>query len=109
MQQGVATITGLVTVTISLSSSPVERFVQADTKYCTERTEIYVIIQLLLLHSGTVFCFRFLEYWLDDMVQLPYCWTAATSVALMLLPLLFSAAVRYRVQKNIMVWSLRES
>ena len=38
---------------------------------------------------------RFLEYWLDDMIQLPRCWTAATSVALLLLPLLISAACRY--------------
>ncbi|WAQ95202.1 hypothetical protein MAR_027892 [Mya arenaria] len=34
----------------------------------------------------------FLEYWLHDMVYLPNCWTAATCVAIMLLPMLFAAA-----------------
>ncbi|XP_041363043.1 uncharacterized protein LOC121378790 [Gigantopelta aegis] len=35
----------------------------------------------------------FLEYWLDDMVELPNCWTATTSVAMMMLPMLGAAAI----------------
>ncbi|XP_025089237.1 uncharacterized protein LOC112561152 [Pomacea canaliculata] len=53
----------------------------------------WVFITRFLMQQGVATITGFLEYWLDDMVQLPYCWTAATSVALMLLPLLFSAAV----------------
>ena len=40
------------------------------------------------------FC-RFLEYWVSDMIQLPFCWNAARTVAFILLPLLFSAAIGY--------------
>nr|KAG5690887.1 hypothetical protein BaRGS_028919 [Batillaria attramentaria] len=53
----------------------------------------WVFITRFLMQQGVATITGFLEYWLDDMIQLPRCWTAATSVALMLLPLLFSAAL----------------
>ncbi|KAK7113209.1 uncharacterized protein [Littorina saxatilis] len=52
----------------------------------------WVFITRFLMQQGVATITGFLEYWLDDMMQLPRCWTAATSVALLLLPLLFSAA-----------------
>jgi len=36
---------------------------------------------------------RFLEFWLGDMVILPNCWSPERSVAMLLLPMLFSAAL----------------
>lgn len=36
---------------------------------------------------------RFLEFWLGDMVTLPNCWSPERSVAMLLLPMLFSAAL----------------
>lgn len=53
----------------------------------------WVFITRFLMQQGVATITGFLEYWLDDMLQLPGCWTAATSVALLLLPLLFSAAL----------------
>ena len=35
----------------------------------------------------------FLEFWLGDMVTLPNCWSPERSVAMLLLPMLFSAAL----------------
>ncbi|KAL8604491.1 hypothetical protein ACOMHN_015775 [Nucella lapillus] len=52
----------------------------------------WVFITRFLMQQGVATIIGFLEYWLDDKLQLPYCWTAATSVALLLLPLLISAA-----------------
>ncbi|KAH9495320.1 hypothetical protein Btru_018870 [Bulinus truncatus] len=52
----------------------------------------WVFITRFLMQQGVATITGFLEYWLNDMVPLPNCWTAATSVALLLLPLLFAAA-----------------
>ncbi|GFN87201.1 permease transporter [Plakobranchus ocellatus] len=52
----------------------------------------WVFITRFLMQQGVATITGFLEYWLNDMIPLPYCWTAATSVALLLLPLLFAAA-----------------
>lgn len=53
----------------------------------------WVFITRFLMQQGVSTVTGFLEYWLHDMVYLPYCWTAATCVAIMLLPMLFAAAV----------------
>ena len=39
-------------------------------------------------------CFvcRFLQYWLSDMVEVPYCWSVETAIAVILIPLIISAA-----------------
>ncbi|XP_060607062.1 uncharacterized protein LOC132759322 [Ruditapes philippinarum] len=52
----------------------------------------WVFITRFLMQQGVSTVTGFLEYWLHDMVILPHCWTAATSVAIMLLPMLFAAA-----------------
>ncbi|KAK3090168.1 hypothetical protein FSP39_009691 [Pinctada imbricata] len=52
----------------------------------------WVFITRFLMQQGVSTVTGFLEYWLSDMIQLPNCWNAARSVALMLLPLLFAAA-----------------
>ncbi|KAK6187671.1 hypothetical protein SNE40_005647 [Patella caerulea] len=52
----------------------------------------WVFLTRFLMQQGVSTITGFLEYWLGDMVQLPNCWTASTSVAVMLLPLLFAAA-----------------
>lgn len=52
----------------------------------------WVFITRFLMQQGVSTVTGFLEYWLHDMVYLPYCWTAATCVAIMLLPMLFAAA-----------------
>jgi hypothetical protein len=49
---------------------------------------------------------RFLEYWLSDMIQLPDCWNAGRGVAIMLLPMLFAAALRYEVCLQLFLDSL---
>ncbi|XP_055875025.1 uncharacterized protein LOC106073789 [Biomphalaria glabrata] len=53
----------------------------------------WVFITRFLMQQGVATITGFLEYWLNDMVPLPNCWSAATSVALLLLPLLFAAAI----------------
>ncbi|CAL1529729.1 unnamed protein product [Lymnaea stagnalis] len=53
----------------------------------------WVFITRFLLQQGVATITGFLEYWLNDMIPLPYCWSAATSVALLLMPLLFAAAI----------------
>ncbi|KAL3876847.1 hypothetical protein ACJMK2_034632 [Sinanodonta woodiana] len=53
----------------------------------------WVFITRFLMQQGVSTVTGFLEYWLNDMIYLPNCWTAATSVAVMLLPLLFAAAM----------------
>ncbi|XP_053392530.1 uncharacterized protein LOC123563862 [Mercenaria mercenaria] len=52
----------------------------------------WVFITRFLMQQGVSTVTGFLEYWLHDMIELPNCWTAATSVAIMLLPMLFAAA-----------------
>ncbi|XP_052781577.1 uncharacterized protein LOC128218081 [Mya arenaria] len=52
----------------------------------------WVFITRFLMQQGVSTVTGFLEYWLHDMVYLPNCWTAATCVAIMLLPMLFAAA-----------------
>ncbi|XP_046584723.1 uncharacterized protein LOC124291706 isoform X1 [Haliotis rubra] len=52
----------------------------------------WVFITRFLMQQGVATVTGFLEYWLGDMIPLPNCWTAATSVSLMLLPMLFAAA-----------------
>ncbi|CAG5114510.1 unnamed protein product, partial [Candidula unifasciata] len=53
----------------------------------------WVFITRFLMQQGVATITGFLEYWLNDMIPLPYCWSAATSVALLLLPLLFAASL----------------
>ncbi|XP_059160361.1 uncharacterized protein LOC131943967 [Physella acuta] len=38
----------------------------------------WVFITRFLMQQGVATITGFLEYWLNDMVALPYCWTAAT-------------------------------
>lgn len=50
------------------------------------------------MHVGELFLSfflmnSFLEFWLGDMVTLPNCWSPERSVAMLLLPMLFSAAL----------------
>lgn len=35
----------------------------------------------------------FLEYWLADMIQIPFCWAPEKAISLLLIPLLFSSAI----------------
>ncbi|CAH1795628.1 unnamed protein product [Owenia fusiformis] len=53
----------------------------------------WVFFTRFLMQQGVSTVTGFLEYWLSDMVNLPYCWSPERSVALMLLPLLGAAAI----------------
>jgi MFS family permease len=53
----------------------------------------WVFITRFLLQQGVSTVTGFLEYWLSDMVHLPNCWTPERSVAMMLVPLLGTAAI----------------
>lgn len=53
----------------------------------------WVFITRFLMQQGVSTITGFLEYWVSDMIQLPFCWNAARTVAFILLPLLFSAAI----------------
>ena len=37
--------------------------------------------------------YRFLEYWLTDMVNIPHCWSAQRALGIILVPLLSTAAI----------------
>lgn len=47
------------------------------------------------MQQGVATVVGFLEYWLGDMVVLPACWQPEKAVAVILLPLLLSAAILY--------------
>lgn len=53
----------------------------------------WVFITRFLMQQGVSTVTGFLEFWVSDMIQLPFCWNAARTVAFILLPLLFSAAI----------------
>jgi len=53
----------------------------------------WVFFTRFLMQQGVATVVGFLEYWLGDMVLLPGCWTPEKAVAIILLPLLLSAAV----------------
>ena len=53
----------------------------------------WVFITRFLMQQGVATVVGFLEYWLGDMVVLPGCWSPEKAVAVILLPLLLSAAV----------------
>ncbi|XP_005108633.2 uncharacterized protein LOC101850035 [Aplysia californica] len=53
----------------------------------------WVFITRFLMQQGVATITGFLEYWLNDMIPLPNCMAATTAVAMLLLPLLFAAAV----------------
>ncbi|CAE1278003.1 unnamed protein product [Acanthosepion pharaonis] len=53
----------------------------------------WVFLTRFFMQQGLSTVIGFLEYWLDDMIYLPNCWTAQTAVAIMLLPLLLFAAL----------------
>ncbi|XP_048764637.1 uncharacterized protein LOC125672429 isoform X1 [Ostrea edulis] len=53
----------------------------------------WVFITRFLMQQGVSTVTGFLEYWLSDMIQLPDCWNAGRGVAIMLLPMLFAAAL----------------
>ena len=42
--------------------------------------------------SSALLPYSFLEFWLNDMVNLPNCWSPQRAVAMMLVPLLCTAA-----------------
>nr|XP_022316359.1 uncharacterized protein LOC111120023 [Crassostrea virginica]XP_022316360.1 uncharacterized protein LOC111120023 [Crassostrea virginica]XP_022316361.1 uncharacterized protein LOC111120023 [Crassostrea virginica] len=53
----------------------------------------WVFITRFLMQQGVSTVTGFLEYWLSDMIELPDCWNAGRGVAIMLLPMLFAAAI----------------
>ncbi|XP_065673181.1 uncharacterized protein LOC100204497 isoform X3 [Hydra vulgaris] len=53
----------------------------------------WVFLTRFLMQQGVATVVGFLEYWLGDMVELPACWTPEKAVAVILLPLLLSAAI----------------
>lgn len=53
----------------------------------------WVFFTRFLMQQGVATVVGFLEYWLGDMVELPGCWSPEKAVAVILLPLLLSAAV----------------
>ena len=86
MQQGVSTVTGYIYFIWNLAFA----------------IPIWNILKINLVRwNGKIMAFkfplgcRFLEYWLSDMIELPDCWNAGRGVAIMLLPMLFAAAIRY--------------
>ncbi|XP_028409091.1 uncharacterized protein LOC114531677 [Dendronephthya gigantea] len=52
----------------------------------------WVFMTRFLMQQGVATVTGFLEFWLNDMVSLPHCWSPERSVALILLPLLLAAA-----------------
>lgn len=53
----------------------------------------WVFITRFLMQQGVATITGFLQYWLHDMIPLPFCIASATAVALLVLPLLFSAGL----------------
>lgn len=53
----------------------------------------WVFFTRFLMQQGVSTVTGFLEYWLSDMIELPDCWNAGRGVAIMLLPMLFAAAI----------------
>ncbi|BFZ03694.1 hypothetical protein BsWGS_06733 [Bradybaena similaris] len=53
----------------------------------------WVFITRFFMQQGVSTITGFLEYWVNDVISVPFCWSAATAVSLMLLPLLFAAAM----------------
>lgn len=53
----------------------------------------WVFLTRFLMQQGVSTVTGFLEYWLADMVQLPNCWSPEKSVAILLMPLLGTAAL----------------
>ncbi|XP_031552180.1 uncharacterized protein LOC116289408 [Actinia tenebrosa] len=53
----------------------------------------WVFLTRFLMQQGVATVTGFLEFWLGDMVQLPNCWSPERGVAMLLLPLLFAAAI----------------
>jgi len=53
----------------------------------------WVFLTRFLMQQGVATVVGFLEYWLGDMVNLPNCWQPEKAVAVVLLPLLLSAAI----------------
>lgn len=52
----------------------------------------WVFLTRFLMQQGVATVTGFLEFWLNDMVRLPHCWSPERSVSLILLPLLLAAA-----------------
>ncbi|OWF41023.1 uncharacterized protein LOC110463040 [Mizuhopecten yessoensis] len=53
----------------------------------------WVFITRFLMQQGVSTVTGFLEYWLSDMIHIPYCWSESRAVAMMLLPLLCAASL----------------
>merc|ERR1719239_284882 len=53
----------------------------------------WVFITRFLMQQGVATITGFLQYWLHDMIPLPFCIASATAVALLVIPLLFAAGV----------------
>jgi len=61
--------------------------------FLSEHDFRWVFFTRFLMQQGVATVVGFLEYWLGDMVALPGCWAPEKAVAVILLPLLLSAAV----------------
>lgn len=66
---------------------------QAYWEPLRERDFRWVFLTRFLMQQGVATVTGFLEFWLGDMVILPNCWSPERSVAMLLLPMLFSAAL----------------
>ncbi|XP_033733654.1 uncharacterized protein LOC117322813 isoform X2 [Pecten maximus] len=53
----------------------------------------WVFITRFLMQQGVSTVTGFLEYWVSDMIHIPFCWSESRAVAMMLLPLLCAASI----------------
>lgn len=53
----------------------------------------WVFITRFLMQQGVATVTAFLEFWIDDMVRIPRCWSSEAGLTFILLPMLLSSAV----------------
>lgn len=76
-----------------IDSLDAKRFITSYWEPLKEHDFRWVFLTRFLMQQGVATVVGFLEYWLGDMVLLPDCWSPEKAVAIVLLPLLLSAAV----------------
>ncbi|KAF1742777.1 hypothetical protein MXB_1948 [Myxobolus squamalis] len=53
----------------------------------------WVFITRFMMQQGVSTVTAFLEYWIDDMVHIPNCWSSEAGLTFILLPMLLTSAL----------------
>ncbi|KAF6039083.1 hypothetical protein EB796_002629 [Bugula neritina] len=69
------------------------KYVQAIFESFQDKNFRWLFFTRFMMQQGVSTVFTFVQYWVSDMVYIPNCWSKEKAVAILMIPLVISAAI----------------